>query len=455
MNCVKIIALFSLFCLLICIPQSFAIDDNNVVNDDLNESEVITPQDYYFDVSTDSDGNGSADNPYKNFTDDRIKDNSTVHLANGEYVFEKSRTFSNISFQGNDARNTILNGNGSSLLLNGTVTFKNITLINFNIRNDAFLNASNVIFKDLIPTAGKQNNIFGGAIYAPLNKCTYLENCSFLDNHAEYGGAIYIKGGDLIILNSLFFNNTAYNYGGAIACESNVRISINNTRFIRDSSLNDAGGALYILSSNFKAFKLTITNCSATFGAAITSLKSNLNLNNLTLTGNAAKYEGGAIYQIYGSILLNASKFINNSARNGGGLFIDDVTVNNITGNEFINNTASNYAGAVYSLLMNSINLTANTFENNHAFLFNDTYSTSSINLTIGNGNYQIIVLNQTLNSTLPSSYDLRDYGYVTPVKDQKDGGNCWAFSSIAALESCILKATGEVLDLSEENMKT
>lgn len=36
----------------------------------------------------------------------------------------------------------------------------------------------------------------------------------------------------------------------------------------------------------------------------------------------------------------------------------------------------------------------------------------------------------------LPSSYDSRDYGYITSVKDQGSTGNCWAFSSISAFES-------------------
>ena len=44
--------------------------------------------------------------------------------------------------------------------------------------------------------------------------------------------------------------------------------------------------------------------------------------------------------------------------------------------------------------------------------------------------------------------------GLVTPVKNQKDGGNCWAFSGIATLEACLKKATGITYDLSEENAK-
>lgn len=54
----------------------------------------------------------------------------------------------------------------------------------------------------------------------------------------------------------------------------------------------------------------------------------------------------------------------------------------------------------------------------------------------------------------IPSAYDSRDYGYVTPVKDQADGGNCWAFSGLATLETCIKKITNITYDFSEENAK-
>jgi len=51
----------------------------------------------------------------------------------------------------------------------------------------------------------------------------------------------------------------------------------------------------------------------------------------------------------------------------------------------------------------------------------------------------------------LPTAYDARDYGLVSPVKNQGSCGSCWAFSTVEALESRILKDGGPVTDLSEQ----
>ena len=54
---------------------------------------------------------------------------------------------------------------------------------------------------------------------------------------------------------------------------------------------------------------------------------------------------------------------------------------------------------------------------------------------------------------SIPSSYDSRDYGLVTPVKDQGDYDTCWAFSALASLEASIIKAGHPLPDLSEHNL--
>lgn len=55
----------------------------------------------------------------------------------------------------------------------------------------------------------------------------------------------------------------------------------------------------------------------------------------------------------------------------------------------------------------------------------------------------------------LPESYDARDFGLVTPTKNQGGCGSCWAFARAKAFEAALLKAgrsTTQVLDLAEQD---
>lgn len=55
----------------------------------------------------------------------------------------------------------------------------------------------------------------------------------------------------------------------------------------------------------------------------------------------------------------------------------------------------------------------------------------------------------------LPSSYDARDHNIITPAKDQGTCGSCWAFATVGALESHLLK-NGYLFypeDLSEQQL--
>ena len=60
-------------------------------------------------------------------------------------------------------------------------------------------------------------------------------------------------------------------------------------------------------------------------------------------------------------------------------------------------------------------------------------------------------------SATIPGRWDSREQGWVTSVKNQRAYGTCWAFSTLAALETAYLKATDGAVtnDFSENHMAT
>lgn len=73
-----------------------------------------------------------------------------------------------------------------------------------------------------------------------------------------------------------------------------------------------------------------------------------------------------------------------------------------------------------------------------------ETFKDESENETEKNG--------RNLQST-PSSFDWRDKGVVSSVKDQGECGCCWAFSAVANIESLYAMQYNKILDLSEEQL--
>ncbi len=437
-NClknIKFIALTTiLILLLIVIPTCFAMDNETafaVIDEDALSSvdDDVLNADYYFDANAQNDdGNGTQDNPYRNLTSNRVKDNSIIHLKDGEYPLNAQVSRKNITLIGQNPQSTIIKyDNHIGFFADSSITLKNLTLVGLSIsdRSNSIINATNVIFKD--STVGSISATY-------YNTEVYLKNCTFLNCSATSGGAVSITGGSLEIVDSLFMNNHAERYGGAI----------------------------YLREAEFACRNMEIINSTSKMGGAITALYSTLNMTNVTARNNTARYGGGAVYALFGSLSLQNSAFYNNTAKDGGALFIDEVNNFIPFNNTFASNTAVSIAGAVYSAVSRNLNRTSilneslmNSFFNNIASLENDVYECEAINLNYNSSqNYLLIRSGSYYDSDLPSSYDLRDYHMVTPVKSQGSNGNCWAFSSLASLESCILKATGATYDLSEENMK-
>ena len=434
----------------------------SVNEDSFNESgEILSASgytDYYFNANAANDkGDGSAKNPYKLLTDSRIKDNSRIHLADGVYNFSPSKVHSNIIIQGQNPAKTIIKGNGEELTVKSKLTLSNVTFINVPIENKGNLDASNVIFSQ---AAGyKKGYNYGGAIYSSGSGLKIsLTNCTFSNNKADYGGAIYVSDGTLTVEKCRFINNIANTYGGAIVCLSQsstkAKLTIKNSVFINDSALNSAGGAIYLKAANYNANNLTFNSCSSKLGGAIALLKSYGQLTAIYSLNNTAEYDGGVIYQIYGNLTVQNSIFVNNSANNGGVLFIDCSYFISAKNNVFENNSAKSEAGAFYSLLNDYSKITNNEYINNTALNHPDLYEELNLTLNIVDDDY-IMYYNEFSNTqSIPSSYSSVSKGYVTSVKNQLNAGNCWAFAILSTLESCIAKATGVKLDLSEDNMK-
>ena len=55
------------------------------------------------------------------------------------------------------------------------------------------------------------------------------------------------------------------------------------------------------------------------------------------------------------------------------------------------------------------------------------------------------------VSNAAPSSYDWRNYGRVSPVKDQGSCGSCWAFSTTGNLESLYAATKGVIKTFSEQ----
>ena len=378
------------------------------------------------------DENGTQANPFKTIQNafnyiSSHSEKTNIFLAEGRYnISSRLYVFSSLNIIGENSANTIISGSNQTNLLHVSSYKKLVNIINLTLSNGL--------------------NHQGGAIYAE-NAYLNIINTIFYNNHAYdissqntgEGGAIYNNASFIKIYNSTFLNNSIYGkyskYGGAIYNHLG-ELSIFNSKFINNSLQGNwtSGGAIY----NFNGF-LTLFNSSI--------VNTTLNPSYHSLGGAICIWNGRNSYIINSTISgnrINGNTIFGSAIANKGVLL------------EIINSTISdNYANG--TSVENSTVYNMNGIYNCENSIFeNNTIKTVRSNI-LSCIEDQLILSNAFDTDSwgdLPSSYDLRDLGWVTSIKNQNPGKDCWAFAIYAALESYLLKYDNVSYDFSENNMK-
>jgi len=89
--------------------------------------------------------------------------------------------------------------------------------------------------------------------------------------------------------------------------------------------------------------------------------------------------------------------------------------------------------------------------ENEFNDLTNEEFVSFFNGLQVSEGSEDGVVL-PTLKKN-PEKVDWRQHGFVTPVKNQKQCGSCWAFSTTGSLEGATFNKTKKLVSLSEQNL--
>jgi len=319
-----------------------------------------------------------------------------------------------------------------------------------------------------------------GQIWVKESSAT-IDGANFINISAIYSPAIsFEKCEDIVITNSKFINLSAEMSAGAFGLKNKGNLYMRDCKFINTKSSKNAGAIMMdyeVEDCNVTILDCSFVNSSAMIGGAYVQLCGKLFMNNSDFTNCRASYNGGAVYLSFAKSSIYNCTFNSNAASLSedytayGGAIYCDIGTMELTNSSFINNSA--YLGNAVYACDSKYNITNCTFANNTNAIYTD-FDGDEVNLDGNDYGDDSVITNQTYSyqtfidsvaqewisldniinvETLPSRFDLRDWGWVTPVKHQGHLGACWTFAVMNAVESAMLKKYGVSLNLSESNL--
>ncbi len=171
-----------------------------------------------------------------------------------------------------------------------TVTLANLTITNGSaraggdVRGGAIYNDRATLVVSNCVLSGNSARLFGGGIYNDAQSgsaMVTIARCTLSGNSAEAGGGIHSFGGTLEIDSSTLNGNSARIEGGAICLVSISRGGL-------FTNVPPIGATLIVAGS-------TMSGNSADVGGGIYNVEATVQIDNSTLCGNVALFDGGAI----------------------------------------------------------------------------------------------------------------------------------------------------------------
>ena len=314
-------------------------------------------------ATTGSDDNdGSQANPVATIAKaiELAGDDYTIHIADGNYVNDKTLSISkSLTLEG--SANTVIDGNASKIMevtADATVVLTNLSFTN-----------GNAALVGAISNEGKLT----------------ISNSNFYSNKATgNSGTIITNKNKLNINNSKFYQNSAGK--GVVNNQNNALLVIDNSEFYNNNmtSFSNSYGIVYTTSANATISNTVFRNNAVKYGGAIYATKSSdatigiVNIINSTFEGNSANTgQGGALFVSGGECIIKESMFINNKANPG--------------------KFSGGQGGAIYTSLNGNVSVTDSVFKNNQAKLGAALYLNGGSNSTIS---YSVL-----LNNTAEGDY--------------------------------------------------